>query len=193
MAHAFCEASSDILISLLPPMHPSALIPLALLPLIAWRMYRRVRRLVGRQPSVARRHWSAAVLFPALLLLLGAGALNGPTPQKALVALGAGAALGIALGVIGLRTTRFEVTEQGLFYTPNAHIGIALSLLLAVRVLYRLFQGFEGAFMQASGFATSPLTLLAFATLAGYYASYAIGLLRWRASVPSPVRREPSR
>ena len=32
-------------------------------------------------------------------------------------------------------------------------------------------------------YASSPLTLLIFGVLAGYYVSYAIGLLRWKASV----------
>ena len=35
-------------------------------------------------------------------------------------------------------TTKFEVTPQGMFYTPNAHIGIALSLLFVGRVIYRM-------------------------------------------------------
>lgn len=42
-----------------------------------------------------------------------------------------------ALGVYGLRLTRFERTPTGLFYTPNAHLGIALSLLLVLRLGYR--------------------------------------------------------
>ena len=32
-------------------------------------------------------------------------------------------------------------------------------------------------------FGRSPLTLIIFGTMAGYYAWYAIGVLRWRASV----------
>jgi len=45
----------------------------------------------------------------------------------------AGAGFGAALGLYGLRLTKFEQTAQGLFYTPSAHLGIALSLLFVGR------------------------------------------------------------
>ena len=47
---------------------------------------------------------------------------------------------GAALGRLGLRLTRFEQTPLGLFYTPNAHLGVALSLLFLGRLIYRVFQ-----------------------------------------------------
>jgi len=100
-----------------------------------------------------------------------------------LASLAGGAVVGVVLALYGLRLTRFENTDQGLFYTPSAHIGIGLSLLFMGRILYRVFQTYEGAIAQqeaARNFGTSPLTLLMFGTLAGYYAAYAVGLLRWR-------------
>ena len=103
----------------------------------------------------------------------------------ALLALGGGLLVGVSLGFYGLRNTRFEKTPQGLFYTPSAHVGIALSLLLAGRIIYRLIQVegmFGGAPAPPANYATTPLTLLIFGTLAGYYVTYAIGLLRWRHS-----------
>ena len=78
------------------------------------------------------------------------------------------------------------MTPAGLFYTPNAHLGIALSLLLVLRIGYRVAmlalngQNFDPQSMQLG---TSPLTMAIFGTLAGYYVTYAIGLLRWRAQV----------
>jgi hypothetical protein len=161
-------------------MQPQSLVVLALVPLIAWRLYQRVRRLVGRQKSISWRHWSAAILFPLLLLTLALPALGQPA---ALAALGAGVTAGVALAVWGLRLTRFEHSGDDFYYTPSAHIGIGLSLLLACRILYRLVDVYDGvlAHAQAAGeFGSSPLTLLVFGMLAGYYASYAIGLLRWR-------------
>jgi hypothetical protein len=161
-------------------MTSSAAVLVVLVPLIGWRMYSRVRRLVGRQRSRAWRHWTAAIAFPLLAALLALGAMRDPL---ALGALAGALAVGVALGLWGLRLTRFERTAEGWFYTPNAHIGIALSLLLAARIGWRLFE------MQAHGtaapgaqFATSPLTLAVFGTLAGYYAAYAIGVLRWRSA-----------
>ena len=157
-----------------------ALVALALLPLIAWRLYRRVRRLVGRQRSVVWRHWTAAILFPLLLLTLLPVALRDPW---ALAALGVGVTGGVALAAWGLHLTRFERSGDDFHYTPSAHIGIGLSLLLVCRILYRLVGVYDGTLAHADAardFGRSPLTLLVFGLLAGYYAAYATGLLRWR-------------
>ena len=91
----------------------------------------------------------------------------------------------MALGVLGLRLTRFEATSAGLFYTPSAHLGIALSTLLVCRIAYRFITGgFPGAGTADSApAALTPLTLLLVGTLAGYYCAYALGLLRWQARV----------
>jgi cytochrome b561 len=161
-------------------LQPQSLVLVALVPLIAWRLYRRVRRMVGRQRSVLWRHWTAAILFPVLLALMGAAALHRPLT---LLALGGGVLAGVALAQYGLGLTRFEHADDGFFYTPSAHIGIVLSALLAGRILYRLFQTYEGALSDPSAaqrFGSSPLTQLVFGMLAGYYAAYAVGLLRWR-------------
>ena len=148
-------------------------------PLIAWRMYRRVRRLIGRQRSKAWRHWTAAIFFPLLLAMLALGALVRPASLAILVV---SAAIGVGLAIWGLELTRFEKTAEGIFYTPNAHIGIALSSLLVARVLYRFYEIATlpavprgGAGMQ--DFARSPLTLVVLGMLASYYAAYAIGVL----------------
>lgn len=152
----------------------------ALVPLIGWRLYSRVRRLIGRQRSRAWRHWTAAVMFPLVAVMLAFAAAARPA---ALGMLAGGLAAGAALGIWGLRLTRFEHTAEGYFYTPSAHIGMALSALLAARIAWRLFELGQG--VAAAGnpdFARSPLTLAVFGTLAGYYATYAVGLIRWRRS-----------
>jgi hypothetical protein len=82
--------------------------------------------------------------------------------------------------------TKFEVTPEGLFYTPNAHIGIALSVLFVGRVVYRMFVLYSTnpyAPQSPDDFAASPLTLAIFGLLAGYYVTYAIGLINWRKRV----------
>ena len=162
-------------------------------PLIVWRMYARIRRLIGRQQSRAWRHWAAAILFPLLAVLLGIGTLGAPL---SMVALFAGLAGGVGLALLGLRLTKFEYTDTGYFYTPSAHIGIALSLLLVARIGYRFFQmstlvGAEAA-LASQEFGRSPLTLIVIGLMAGYYASYAIGLLRWRRAASSSSVLEPS-
>ena len=164
--------------------HPSMFTSAGIAALVLWRMYARVRRVVGRQKLSSVRPWLTVTLFPLLVAMMALGTLAHPMNGAALAG---GAALGVVLGIIGHRLTSFEVTPQGLFYTPNAHLGIALSLLFAGRIAWRFIQlnaaGGPDANPYGSGFVSSPLTLLIFGTLAGYYVSYAVGLLRWRHQV----------
>lgn len=162
-------------------MTPTATVLVFAIPLILWRLYSRMRRLIGKQPVRRWRSWMAAILFPLLILLLAAASMLHPLALASLVS---GVAIGIALAWWGLKLTRFETTAAGFFYTPNAHIGIALSLLFTGRVLYRLFQLYEAGAGQAplagADFTSSPITLLIFGMLATYFAAYAIGILRWQ-------------
>ena len=161
-------------------MTPQTIVVIAVVPLVAWRLYSRIRRFIGRQRSRAGRHWAAVVLFPLMVALLGVAAAANAT---ALAALGGGVAVGAALGVAGLRLTRFERTAEGWFYTPNAHIGIALSVLFTARIAWRVAEiELHGAAPGGAQLASSPLTLAVFGMLAGYYMVYAAGLLRWRHS-----------
>ena len=151
--------------------------------LVAWRVYARLRRVVGRQRLSVVRPWITVAVFPLVALLV---LLTSVVHPMVGVALGAGAAVGIVLGIYGTRLTRFEATPAGLFYTPNAHLGIALSLLLVLRLGYRfvMLQLNSGNVdPQSMQLGSSPLTMAIFGTLAGYYVTYAIGLLRWRAHV----------
>jgi hypothetical protein len=163
--------------------HPSLVPLLILLPLVAWRVYARVRRMVGRQRLSRYRPWITLTIFPALVLVLCYAAY----PQlERLEWLAAGLGAGALLGVFGLSRTRFEPTPRGLFYTPNAHLGIALTILFVARIVYRLFEVYAlepAAARGLDGFLRSPLTLAVFGLLAGYYIAYAIGLARWRCAV----------
>ena len=69
-----------------------------------------------------------------------------------------------------------------LFYTPNAHLGIALSLLLVPRIGYYAAQLYVAETLQepATALVRSPLTLLIFGSLAGYCVAYAVGSIRWQ-------------
>jgi len=82
-------------------------ISLAIVALVVWRVYQRIRRLVGRQRLHPRRPWFTVVLFPLLFALLAFGALAVPGGTLALGALAGGAVAGVGLGVVGLRLTRF--------------------------------------------------------------------------------------
>jgi len=164
-----------------------------LLPLLAWRIHARFKRMVGTQRLSRIRPWITLTIFPTLAALLALAARSDP---QRLWLLAAGLAAGAALGVFGLHKTRFEPTQQGLFYTPNAHLGIALSLLFIGRIVYRLVEVFVLAPHSPHGFddfARSSLTLCVFGLLAGYYIAYAVGLLRWRFGVLAAKRRREAR
>jgi hypothetical protein len=172
---------------------PSSITLLVLVPLVLWRVYARVRRMVGRQRLSRYRPWITLAIFPALILLLCTAAY----PQLwRLWWLAAGLGAGVLLGVYGLQRTKFEPTPQGLYYTPNAHLGIALSLLFVARIVYRLVEVYA---LQPSAphgleeFVRSPLTLSVFGLLAGYYIAYAIGLARWRFAVLRRKREREAR
>ena len=152
-------------------------------PIIVWRMYSRIRRNIGRQHLTKWRPWVTMTLFPLIIVLISLGAATQP---MRLLAMAAGIAAGAALGVFGTKHTKFENTPEGIFYTPNAHIGIALSVIFFARVVYRMFQLYSldpNAQPNPNDFASSPLTLSIFGLLAGYYVTYAIGLVRYKKGV----------
>ena len=156
---------------------PQAYFMFAFIPIIIWRMYSRIRRMVGRQKSIAWRQRLTVCFFPLIVLSLGLVSSSRP---ESLIALIGGLVIGTVFGVIGYRLTRFEQTDEGLFYTPNAHLGIALSLLLVGRIMYRfILVGFPGANSVPAPTSTvpTPVTLVLIGMLAGYYVTYAIGLI----------------
>ena len=163
--------------------HPATLLlPAGVAALVVWRVYSRVKRMVGRQRLSKVRPWMTVIFFPVIVSLLFLGALIGHSESA--FGLAGGVIFGCALGWYGLRLTKFEVTPEGMFYTPNAHLGIALSLLFIGRLAYRAVQLYavSGSLVAAdpNAFARSPITMVIFGTLAGYYVAYAIGLLRWK-------------
>lgn len=166
--------------------HPSMFASISIIALVLWRVYARIRRMIGRQQFKRRRVRVTLVVFPTVIAVLLLATLAHPLSALTLCA---GAVAGTLLGIYGLHLTRFEASEVGHFYTPNAHLGIALSLLFVGRLAYR-FVHLQMIGDLTSGppldFTRSPFTLLLFATLAGYYVSYAFGLLRWSQRTPFP-------
>src|ERR1700710_1036320 len=117
-------------------MTPPPVMPVLFGGLIAWGIYRRVRRNIGRQKIQPRRIIFSIVIFSLVSVLF-----IGMSLQQMHLMLGilGGLALGVGLGFIGLRLTKFETNDEGHFYTPNTHIGVALSLLFVGRLLYRFW------------------------------------------------------
>jgi hypothetical protein len=143
--------------------------------LMAWSIYRRIRRNIGRQPLHPRRAiTSITILSLVSVLIVGTSLQN----TNLLLGFGGGLLLGALLGFAGLRLTKFETTDQGHFYTPNTHIGVVLSVLFIGRIAYRFIVAGNAATAQnpAQPF-QSPLTLFIFGLTVGYYLVYQTGIL----------------
>ena len=173
-------------------MDPKLITPILIAALVVWGVVRRLRRTFGRQPVHSGRLW----LRIGLLTLAGGlvVATSATRSAESFEALAAGLACGAALGYLGLRHTRFEVTPEGRFYTPHTYIGLAVTLLFLGRLLYRflyLSNGASGMFAAdpslAAAYQRSPLTLGVFAMLLGYYLLFNAGVLARSRSAALPA------
>jgi hypothetical protein len=149
-----------------------------LTPLVLWRVYSRIKRLTTRQRSKVWRHRTTLVFFPLLILLLAALSLQ--TVPVALLALGAGLPLGALLGRFATGRTKFEQVGEEYYFTPHAPVGMLVALLFIGRMGYRAYEYYALGSLAHHEFVTSPLTLFIFGILAGYYMTFAAGLLAWR-------------
>ena len=160
------------------PASPTSLVPTALVLFFGWRVFRRVRRNIGRQPLRTIRMVTRIVIYTVLTLALGTFAfLFGGS--NVLAGLAGGLVLGAGLGLFGVHLTRFEVTDAGRFYTPNRYIGVGVSMLLVARLVYRVivYSGIGNPPAMQPQIMQSPLTLFLFGLLAGYYMAYFAGVL----------------
>lgn len=160
---------------------PQVIVPTLLVPLIGYRLYRRFRANFGRQTV---QHTRMVVRLAIWLLIVALFMMIAMRSLPALEAAGGGLVAGILLGVLGLRLTRFESDAQGKYYTPNAYIGGAVTLLLVTRLAYRMFALYSmpqlGPPPGADPFAAmtrSPLTLTFVMLTVGYYLMYTAGVL----------------
>jgi hypothetical protein len=151
-------------------------IPILFGGLIAWSIYRRVRRNIGRQPLRPRRAVISIIILTLVSILVVGTSLHN---SRLLLGIGGGLLLGVLLGIIGLRLTRFETTDEGRFYTPNAHIGVVLSMLFIGRLAYRFWAVHDAiAAPNVTPPFQSPLTFFIFGLTAGYYIIYQAGLFK---------------
>jgi hypothetical protein len=156
--------------------------PLLLAALAVFLIYRRLRRSFGRQPVRPVRMTLRIAILTALGLTLLPLALRS---QELLLVEALCAAAGIALALWGAKRTRYLKIGEQLYYVPHTYTGIAVTLLVVGRIVYRFVQAYTtghapGAGMTgaaSSGFAPSammqnPITVGLFFVLIGYYVCY---------------------
>jgi hypothetical protein len=161
-------------------MNLTTLALLVLTPFLVWRVYSRLKTAMARQRSIVSRHWTGLLVFTAMVV----GPASELVTRPAMLGwLALGAAAGIGYGIWGLKLTRFEDTDEGCYFTPNARLGILIAMLFAARILYIGFEMYanQGSDLPTPRFTDSPLTMLAVGLTGGYFGTYSAGLLRWRA------------
>jgi len=150
-----------------------------LVPVVAFALYRRVRRTFGRQVIAPRR----MALRMILLSVVSVISLAWMPTVNGFAAAAAGAVLGVAAAIYGLQHTRFDVSAARTFYIPNPWVGVAVTALFLGRFAARMFTVYEARTLAVpgapgAGFQRSPLTLGVFFLMAAYYVAYYAGVLR---------------
>lgn len=164
-------------------MAPHITLPLAMIPVVAFIVWRRVRMQFGPQPIRRKRMIARIAIFAVIGSLVGLAAIH---DVRLLGGLAGGVVAGAALGLLGLRLSRFEVNPvKGDCYVPNPYIGVLVTALLLIRLLWRFamlspqLQDPTGATPPVHGpdIGQSPLTLAMLGLFVGYYICYYAGLL----------------
>ena len=160
------------------------LIVLAVIVLIPLGIVRRYQVGTSRQRA---RGWLAAINIAGLTLstalFLTAAAIASVWIPDALLYSAAGAASGAALGLVGVRLTRWEPLPEALYYTPNRLLVLGLTLVVTARVLYgfwRAAQSWRAGLSGESWFVAAGVagSMAAGAVVLGYYLAYWLGVRR---------------
>ena len=132
------------------------------------------------------RSWIASINMFSLLLsatiLMVSAAVTSRWVPHAFSYSAAGLAGGIALGLLGLVLTRWEVDGATVHYTPSRVLVLAVSLVVAARLGYSLWRTWqtwrstadETALLAAIGV---PGMMAAGAVVIGYYLAYSTGVM----------------
>jgi len=152
------------------------LVPVILAPLLVWRLYSRFKRSVGRQKLRPKRTMFSIGIMALALVLIAFSMIH---IGAALWPLFVGLIAGVGIGLIGCKLTQFEILDGEKSYTPNAYLGIAVSMLLVARMTYRFFQLYapgNNALPATPDLGHSPLTLFILGLTFGYYITFNAGV-----------------
>ncbi|MGA3156108.1 MAG: DUF1453 domain-containing protein [Steroidobacteraceae bacterium] len=177
-------------------MDPKLITPWLVTAFVVFIVYRRVRRNFGRQRlSEGRLKFRIIVLSVIGVLILIASIRN----PLMIGALAGGIVGGIAIAMIGLHHTQFEATSEGRFYVPHTYTGLVVTALFLGRMCYRLMVIYPQMHAAAqenqnplASLQRSPLTVLVFGLLIGYYIYFNLGVLRRSQLLIVPPAATPS-
>lgn len=145
---------------------------LVLLPISLWMRYASGRARRRAQGWVVRGNaWLLALSLPLFLLSAWAATY---WMQDALHDAGLGLLIGGAFGIVGVWLTRFERDDKGLIYTPNRWVVLALTTIVAVRVIAGLWMAWRHVSGDVSGALAHWLDAGAWTGVAGLFLGYAV-------------------
>ena len=137
-----------------------------------------------RRPA---RRWVSTLNIVTLSLstvfFMSVAAMTNVWVPSAFLSALAGLVLGASLGVFGILLTKWEKAGPTMYFTPNRWLVLALTAVVAVRVMYGFWRSWEAwqapvagtTWLATSGAAGS---LAAGATVIGYYLAYSVGVRR---------------
>ena len=140
---------------------------------------------IARRPA---RRWIVTInllslLLSAALFLWVAAVTNFWVPRAFDYSL-IGFGVGVLLGMLGLKLTRWEPAGRVVYYTPSRGLVLLITLAVAARMLYGLWRiwhawhttGYDSSWLASAGI---PGSMSVGAVVLGYYLTYFAGVL-WR-------------
>jgi hypothetical protein len=140
------------------------------------------------------RGWVATInvvgISISIVFLLVSAAITNVWIPQALMYAGGGVITGLAVGVLGLALTRWEVSPSTLFYTPNRWLVLAITIAVAGRIAFGFWRTYQawhalGGDVVAAASTGVAGSLGAGALILGYYAAYWFGVRRWATGGPT--------
>lgn len=174
------------------------LVVLALVAVIPIALVQRYRMGVARQRA---RGWLISInlvgVSISMLMFMLAALVTSIWLHPILAYTIGGLAGGFVLGVIGLWFTRWQVTPDGLFFTPNRWLVLTMTLVVTARIVFGFWHAWHSWHAGIDGAASAAATgvaksMAAGAVVLGYYFVYWIGVrrrLRLAATSASRVSR----
>jgi hypothetical protein len=177
-------------------MDPKLVTPWLITAFVIFIVYRRVRRNFGRQRVSEGRLKFRVIVLAVIGVLILIGSARHPL---VLGALAGGIVGGIGLAMLGLHHTKFEATPEGRFFIPHTYTGLLVTALFLARLCYRMIVIYQqtqaGVPQDQNPFAylqRSPLTVVVFGLLIGYYIFFNLGVLRRSRLLPVPPAAAPA-